>query len=367
MSAYMAENPFTPSFGEVPTHFAGCGEIISSITRAYASERRRPELTSLFSGARGTGKTALLSLLSAKAEGMGWISVNTTARPGMLDDLEIGIHKRAEHLLVKDKSRSISGVEIAHIGGVTFEESGVVLSNWRSRVGDMLDQLAATETGLLIAVDEIDPSLEEMVELAVVYQHFVREGRKVALHMAGLPNNVSALLADKTVSFLRRAQTFRLGRIPDYEVEDALVKTIDEAGRHVDEKGVKLAVSSIGGFPFLLQLAGFRSWDAAEERDEIGFEDFARGVELARQEMDDRILESIYRELSDEEIRFLKEMLVDEGDTRISDMVERLGRSSAQVAQYRKRLMDAGIIGARRRGVIGFDLPYFKEFLLERL
>ena len=55
------ENPFTPSFGEVPAHLAGRQQIIRDLDRAFLSQRRRPELTSIFSGARGTGKTALMS------------------------------------------------------------------------------------------------------------------------------------------------------------------------------------------------------------------------------------------------------------------------------------------------------------------
>lgn len=37
------------------------------------------------------------------------------------------------------------------------------------------------------------------------------------------------------------------------------------------------------------------------------------------------------------------------------------------VAQYRKRLIDAGIIGKRARGLVGFDLPYFRDYLQEKL
>lgn len=60
-------------------------------------------------------------------------------------------------------------------------------------------------------------------------------------------------------------------------------------------------------------------------------------------------------------------MLQDEGDSDISDLFERLGRSSSLAVQYRRRLIDAAVIGERRRGVAGFDLPYFKEFIDEKL
>ena len=84
------ENPFTPSFGEVPAHLAGRQQIIRDLGRAFCSRRRRPELTSIFSGARGTGKTALMSSLATQAESLGWIAVKTTALPGMLEEIELG-------------------------------------------------------------------------------------------------------------------------------------------------------------------------------------------------------------------------------------------------------------------------------------
>lgn len=52
----LIENPFTPSFGEVPEHLAGRRDVARCFKRVFESSRCRPELTTLFSGARGTGK-----------------------------------------------------------------------------------------------------------------------------------------------------------------------------------------------------------------------------------------------------------------------------------------------------------------------
>lgn len=52
------ENPFAPSFGEIPVYLAGRREIIDACSRAFLSERRRPELTTLFSGARREARCA---------------------------------------------------------------------------------------------------------------------------------------------------------------------------------------------------------------------------------------------------------------------------------------------------------------------
>ena len=91
----ISREPVTPSFGEVPAHLAGRQQIIRDLDRAFLSQRRRPELTSIFSGARGTGKTALMSSLATRAESHGWIAVKTTALPGMLEDSSSGETRRS--------------------------------------------------------------------------------------------------------------------------------------------------------------------------------------------------------------------------------------------------------------------------------
>ena len=359
------ENPFTPSFGEIPAHVAGRRQIIADVTGALSKMSRSPELTSLFSGARGTGKTTLLSVLANKAESLGWISVNVTAMPGMLDDIEISLATRASHLTSEKNSKHVTGVQISGIGGVSVSDAVPEKTNWRSRVAKLLEELSKTETGLFLTVDEIDPELPELVELVAIYQHFVREGRKVALMMAGLPGKVSSIQSDKTVSFLRRAQGFTLGRIDDFDVRDALVRTIVENGRKADERGLQEAVVAISGFPFLLQLVGYRSWNVNPTSEKITEKDFKEGILVAKIEMKSRILDATYREFSESDKKFVKAMLQDEGETQIADLVSRLKWSDSQVAQYRRRLIDAGVIGYRGRGRVGFDLPYFREFLLE--
>ncbi len=356
------ENPFTPSFGEVPAHLAGRQQIIRDLDRAFCSQRRRPELTSIFSGAHGTGKTALMSSLATQAESHGWIAVKTTALPGLLEEIELGAKRAAAHLIDSSSSLEITGIGIAPLGSIEVNRTHEA-STWRYRMSDIIDQLNDAGTGLLITVDEVDPTLDEMIQLAATYQHFVTDGKRVALLMAGLPNNVSTLLNHKTVSFLRRAQQYHLGRIADYDVREALIRTIQENDRLADAEGIDNAVRSIAGFPFLLQLVGYRAWDLTSDSKEISSRDFAQGIQIARDEMDDRILAATYRELTAEDKRFLIAMLDDEEESTTADLVERLKRSPQQVSRYRRRMIDAGIIGERGRGIVAFELPFFRDYL----
>ena len=55
-------------------------------------------------------------------------------------------------------------------------------------------------------------------------------------------------------------------------------------------------------------------------------------------------------------------MLPDSGPSRVSEIAKRMGDAS----QYKRRLLEDGVIGERGRGLVGFDIPAFREFLSEK-
>ncbi len=89
------------------------------------------------------------------------------------------------------------------------------------------------------------------------------------------------------------------------------------------------------------------------------------GIDIAKDEIKSRILEATDREFSKGDKKFTRAMLQDENETKTYDLVARLGWSDSQVAQYRRCLINAGVIGYRGRGRVGFELPYLCEFLIE--
>ena len=117
------ENPFTPSFGEIPARLAGRDQILYDVTRALESERRRPDLTTIFSGARGTGKTALLALI-------GWVAVSTTALPRMLEDIEIRARRKAAQYrkrlldagVIGERRRGVIGFDLPFFRDYLYEK-----------------------------------------------------------------------------------------------------------------------------------------------------------------------------------------------------------------------------------------------------
>lgn len=358
-------NPFTPLFGRVPAVIAGREDIIENLTEALNSEAVSPELCSIFTGVRGSGKTTLLRHLSFCAEQLGWVVASTTAESGMLEDLLGKAKASSAHLIGESSKKQLTQVGIGSLASLSWENLEQDDLNWRGKITSLLDELATTNTGILFVVDEVDGSLEEMVQLATVFQLLIGENKKVALFMAGLPYHVSSLLLGKTTSFLRRAQQFKLERIPDYSIKEAFLLTIQEGGKKIEDNALDLAVHEIGGFPFLLQLVGFRSWKASGDSTVINIEHVKHGAEIAKEELKDRIFTSTMEELSEGDKEFLFAMNRNKEYTLRQEIAKATGRDSSWISRYKKRLLEAGVIEEPRQGRYRFSLPSFATYLNE--
>ena len=359
-------NPFTPIFGQVPLHLAGRAAVIAEVEAALDGSDFDPSLVSIFVGARGIGKTALLSLLADRAEGHGWISVKVTAVKHMLDNVYEQALKKAAHLVESPQGQKhLTGMTVSGFG-VSWQPPQTLPGTWRTKMESFLDALGDQGVGLLVCVDEVDPALDEMIELAATFQHFIGDGRKVALFMAGLPSRVLELLSSGSATFLRRACQYQLGAVSDYEIEEAFASTIRDGGRSIAPDALHAAVSAIGGFPFMMQLVGYRAWNSGGGA-EVTLADVEVGAARARAELRERVYDATFRELSKGDRDFLRAMLDDEGPSNLADVRARLGKTAAQVSYQKKRLVGQGIVRDVARGVVAFDMPGMREYLCEAL
>ena len=150
-------NPFTPAFGKVPAFMAGREQITEDMVQAFAGEGGDPNLCSIFVGARGTGKTALLTYLGQQAAQQGWVVANVSAQEGMLDDVLQRVREAAAHLVDDAPKRRLTGIGIASLGSASWENEPASGANWRTRMNGLFDQLAEADAGIVITVDEVIP------------------------------------------------------------------------------------------------------------------------------------------------------------------------------------------------------------------
>ena len=361
------KNPFTPTFGSIPPLLAGRKKIIHDILTGLDNGPGDPNRATIFVGARGTGKTVLLAKIAEEAASSGWISVNVNSDPGMLDEIMIQIMDNAEEFLAPESLSYITSISLGSISVSRNLKTSARKPTWRSEMTAILNELNEKDIGLLITVDEVNIDSEEMRTLVVTFQHFVREQREVALLMAGLPQKVSALLRDESISFLRRAFQHNLDPIEESEVRYSVSKTIELHGRKIENAALDFAVANTKGFPFLIQLIGYQMWRQNPKKKHITLDDAKEGVIAAQSDLDRMIFTSTYRDLSDKDIAFLNAMLDDKEYSKMSDIASRLEVSAKYAGMYRKRLIEQGIIGSRGHGKVAFDLPMFREYLQDKL
>ncbi len=320
-----------------------------------------PNRASIFVGARGTGKTVLLAAVAEEAEAAGWISVNVTAKEGMLEEILVQAINKAAHLLEPEADSRITEFKVKDFGFA--RQLSEHRTTWRSEATKLVEALNGVSTGLLITVDEASIKVEDLKTLVDVFQHFVRERRDVALMVAGLPHNISMLLEDDAISFLRRGFRHSMEAISLNDVAYAMRETIEGAGRTIDDSALAMAAEATQGYAFLIQLIGYHMWRQAFDADVITEAAVESAIAFAKRDMESSVLEPTVRNLSSREYEFLVAMLEDERESALGDIASRMDVDNNNASQIRKRLIERGIIGARGRGRVGFDMPMLKEYI----
>ena len=356
-----SNNPITPTFGSMPYALAGRTELIDDVIGGLANRPGDPNRSTIFIGPRGSGKTVLLRTIADEASSQGWICVSVSARKGLLEKVVKKAHENAGHLLSSPGQSDITAVQI---GPVSLErETHRKDDPWWLDLQHLVENLNAQDIGLLVTIDELDPTCEELIDFIDTYQHMVSEGRDVALLMAGLPSKVSALLLDQSVSFIRRAFQRRLDPISRYEVEEALFTTIVENDKQIDQEALSLAADATQGFAFAIQLVGYYLWRFGYGHDVIAVDDAQKAVVYAQKEMLNAIVEPSLNELTQRELEYLEAMALDDGPLATSVVAQRMGISMTNASNLRRRLIDRGLIAEVSYGTVDFVMPVMREYL----
>ncbi|WP_062520426.1 AAA family ATPase [Demequina silvatica] len=364
----MTVNPFKPTAGAVPPLLVGRDALLAEVDEGIQSGPGHPARITIFTGARGTGKTVMLTESGDRAMSHGWLVIDESASPGMLARIGEAVDRLLEGVSPRARRR-VTGVSIGALGSIDTELTPQLAEGVRHRIGRLLDTLEADGTGLLITVDEVHARSDDLRELALITQHLVRENREFAIVMAGLPSAVSDLLRSdaqgRVLTFLRRADKHVLADVSVDEVHDALVQTVTDNGRTIAPDAARAAAEATHGYPFLIQLVGFHVWRAATG-DAITLADVTAGVEAARERLGTLVTETALADLSPRDLEMLRAMARDDGPSRMVDLGARTGMSRQNADTYRRRLLDAGVIEQVGRGQVDFALPYLREHLRGR-
>ena len=357
-------NPFRPTAGVSPPELVGRELVLDQFAEAMDAGPGHPTRLALLAGQRGIGKTVLLNEIGEVAAVRGWHVIDLTASPGLVQRVEVEASRLLREEDPPPKGR-VTGVSVAGLGGVTIERSGEPASDARRTLSLLSDRLAGRGAGVVLTLDEIHAGpRSEMRALAHLAQHLMREERAFMLVMAGLPSAVSGLLGDESLTFIRRADRHELAVVDVIDVEVAFARTFQQHGKIIDGDLCRSMARASRGYPFLIQLIGFHVWRRSSDRS-IDPDAVRRGIDDALERLHVLVHEQALKDISPTDLRVLKAMAVDEGDSLVSDLAARLDRDRLWINNYRRRLVDARVIEPTGRGRVRFAIPYLREYLLE--
>lgn len=364
------QNPFHASFGVSPPLLVGRDDVLEEFVEALEDGPGSTGRATLYTGARGAGKTVMLNAVEDRAREEGWLVISETATPGFVSRIT-GQHlprllRAFDPDAVRRRLTGLTGP--LNIGGATWStiEAHLVQAGLRNQLELLTDLLAENRTGVLVTLDEIHQNqIEELRELATVVQHAFRENRELAFAGAGLAASVSDVVNDHVLTFLRRAERHHLGAVARADVERAFREPIAASGRSIDAQALQIMVDGARGYPFLLQLVGAQTWRLRPTAPEISVEDANHGVARARRRLGTLVHEPALSTASDVDRAFLLAMAEDDGPSKMADIQQRLGVDVNYASQYRARLIANELIYSTRRGWVDFALPYLREYLRE--
>jgi AAA+ ATPase superfamily predicted ATPase len=356
---------FQPTFGNRPEQYIGRDGVIEQFMSGLKEPIGSRNRCSLFLGQRGMGKTALLLELNDRAQKEGYVVARVTVHEGMpkaiIEQFQLNGSKYFE-----TEKRKLTGMTAGVLGfsfGLTFSEAAERQYGFRSKMSLLCDKLAEKDMGALILIDEVQTS-PAMREVATAYQELVGDRKNIAIAMAGLPHAVSNLLNDSVLTFLNRATRTELGLISTNLIRAYFERAFKSIKIEASDDILDRAALATNGFPYLMQLIGYYIIQYTPERGTVTTAIMDKAHKAAMGDMVENVFKPILNPLSDNDRIFLKALARCGGRTTTAKLQAELGRKGPAIQPYRKRLIEAGVIEAPRRGELEFAVPYLSDYLL---
>lgn len=359
---------FSPSFGNRPTYLVGRAPVLKQLDQCLSSRPGSRDRATVMLGQRGSGKTVLLWELADRARQADFaVATPTIVADGMLDRIVEKIQDDGSRYIPADSSH-VTGGSLGFLGfsaGLQFSRDVRETKSAAYRLTSLVRALSAKGHGTLILVDELQANSNEVRELVATYQELVGEGLDVALVMAGLPAAVAATLNDKVLTFLNRAAKIELPPLADGDINAFFSKAFAEVGVDVDAEKRRKAVQSTSGSPYMLQLVGYYLVAYADSDGSLTDDAFSQALASAKRDFENDVCQTTLAALSDRDVDFLVAMSEGDGPVKVADVASHMQVTVDYAQKYRKRLIDAGVVRAPRRGYVEFAVPYLVDYLRE--
>lgn len=339
----MKKNPFTLMYVIPKESVVSRDENISKIINSFVYQDNM--YAYLITGIRGSGKTVLLRSVEEKlSQREDWDVININPQGDIISSL-------ANKLYDLGSIKKIIGkVTVSlKLGVLTLtRESGEKISDAEIIIMHMMETFKKANRRILISIDEVNDT-KEFRQFINVYQTLIAKKMPLYLLMTGLPENINVLINDKAMTFLSRSPKIELTPLPLINIATNYSSIFS-----IDYKKSAEMAKLTNGYAFAYQVLGYLMF------------------ENNKKEVDDDLLKEydhylwnhgynkFWQDLTNIERTFLISLAESNGE---KDAIINHGFSQSNYSQYRRRLLEKGLIYAPKQGTLDFVLPRFKEYV----
>lgn len=384
-------NPYAPGAGQRPPELAGRDReqrqfdvVLERVARG------RPERSLILTGLRGVGKTVLLNAMRSQAIQRLWGTGKIEARPdqSIRRPVAAALHMAARELAPRHRAPErvddFLGVLKAFAlrdpsapkGAAQRWQPGIDVPAERGRAdsGDLEIDLTelfvdasavASDLGVGIAlfVDEMqDVSSSDISALCAACHELSQAGGPLIIVGAGLPHLPTVLSVSKSYSE-RLFRYVRIDRLDRDAADYALAAPAEQEGVDFEPDALDALYEESDGYPYFVQAYGKFAWDLAPATP-ITAEDVRVAAPGAEEELAVGFFGSRYERATPAEREYMRAM-ASLGDDPIptADVAAVLGRKQSSLSPARDSLIKKGLVYSAERGLVGFTVPHFGQFL----
>lgn len=356
------KNPFTLNFGNKPSTYIDRTEEINRILSSFVYEES-DEQAYIIEGARGTGKTVLLSSSKKQFETYkDWLVIELSSEKDMIHELAAELHAVPwlNPVLAEAKlDLSLLGIGVSISGGIKISSEEVAVKR-------MLKLVKKMKRKVFIAVDEVS-NTKSMREFASLFSICFRDGLPVYLIMTGLYKNTNALIHSEGLTFLLRTPRINLGALN----LASTTRTYAGIFSLSFESAKKMALFT-KGYSYAFQVLGYLTWQLEDKS--LIENDFAEYLRQIEDEFDRYLQSYVYLKMWSEISETDKKVLSVMSKYREKDIAKIRGHYSVEYPHdkpmtsnlfntYRLRLLESGILKSESHGKLDFALPRFENFI----
>ena len=340
------KNPFTLMYGIPALSTISRDEPINKILNSFMYSNSM--YMYLITGIRGTGKTVLLRKTSEIiSKNNDWITIDLNPQGDIITSL-------ANRLYDQSKSKKLlDGWKISlNLPYITItKEQGEIINDSELISEKILEKLSKSNTKVLVTIDEVN-NTHEFKKFVNFYQSILGKNIPLYLLMTGLKENINAIINDEAMTFLSRAPKIELEplSLPNIALE---YKTIFDLDTTTSIEMAKLT----NGYAFAYQVLGYLFY---EDNDKVLDDKFISSYDSY---LWNNGYHKFWKDLTKKERDFITSMALSKNCTKAEILSHKIITNS-NYSQYRKRLLEKGLIVSNSYDYLQFVLPRFKEFVL---